>query len=195
MTGGPPPGQDRAMVDPILTEIEQRLWQELVAAATVRGHAWRTATLATVRPDGAPDARTVVLREVDVAERRLIFYTDTRSPKVAQIAQRPEGVVVMWSPALGWQLRLRVALEVQRGGLAVLSRWAKVKMTPGVFDYLSPVPPGSPLERPAPERGDREHFGLVEARVTELDWLDLNTEGQRRARFGPERHQATWLAP
>ena len=174
---------------------EAAAWAELAAAVRDREHAWRQAALATLDPDLGPCVRTVVLREADAAARELLIYTDTRSPKVAQIAQRPEGVVVMWSPALGWQLRLRVALEVQRGGLAVLSRWAKVKMTPGVFDYLSPVPPGSPLERPAPERGDREHFGLVEARVTELDWLDLNTQGQRRARFGPERHQATWLAP
>jgi pyridoxine/pyridoxamine 5'-phosphate oxidase len=40
-------------------------------------------SLATVSPDGLPDARTVVLREVDPDQERLVFFTDARSPKVA----------------------------------------------------------------------------------------------------------------
>lgn len=182
------------MGDDTLHTVEDRLWQELQRAPQ-RGHPWRLCTLATVTPDGLPDARSVVLRQVDPAERELCFFTDTRSPKVAQIARQPRGVVVMWSAELGWQVRLSVQLEVLDSGLAVLSHWTRLKLTPAVFDYLSPVPPGSPLERPSAERGDREHFGVVCARVLSIDWLDLNTNGQRRARFGPEPGAATWLQP
>lgn len=176
-----------------LDEIETALWQELRAAAERRDHPWRTATLITRGLDGEPDARTVVLRQVDPAERELQIFTDSRSPKARQILAHPRGTLVMWSPALGWQLRLKVALALQTDGLAVLSHWARLKMTPAQFDYLSPVPPGSPLAQPCAERGVREHFAVIQARVTEVDWLDLNRDGQRRAHFGSG--PAQWLAP
>lgn len=187
-------GHHGTMSNDELGQIEQRIWRELQAAGE-RGHPWRLMTLATVTPDGGPDARSVVLRRVDAEHRELYFYTDTRSPKVGQIAAHPKGAIVMWSPALGWQLRIQVDMEVMSSGLAVLSAWAQVKLTPAVFDYLSPVPPGSPLSRPSPERGSREHFAVVCCRVRSIDWLDLNTDGQRRARFGPSAGEAVWLQP
>jgi len=101
--------------------------------------------------------------------------------------------VVAWSPELGWQLRMTVRLEVETSGLAVSSRWARLKMTPAAQDYLSPLPPGSPLAHPAPERGSREHFALVTARVERIDWLDLATAGHRRAIF--EASGARWVQP
>lgn len=172
--------------------VQAAVWSNLADAATERGHPWRHAVLATT--DGAvADARTVVLREVDVAARRLVVYTDARSPKVAQIEAHPLGSMVLYSDPLGWQLRLAVRLQIETTGLAVWSRWAKLKMTPAAHDFLSPLPPGSPLDRPAPERGTREFFAVMTAEVLAVDWLELHAEGHRRARFDDEG--ARWLAP
>lgn len=179
---------------PSLAEIEARLWQELAQAARDKGHAWRTAVLATVTAEGEADARSVVIREVHVEQRDLVFFTDARSPKVAQMALRPQGVLMMWSPALGWQLRLTVGLTIATSGLAVSSHWARLKMTPATFDYLSPLPPGAEIAHPTPERGTREHFAVVTARVQAIDWLDLRREGQRRARFSSTA-RPRWLQP
>ena len=99
----------------------------------------------------------------------------------------------MWSRALAWQLRLAVRLEVTRTGLSASSRWARLKMTPAAHDYLSPLPPGSAIDEPLPERGSRAHFALVVAHVQAIDWLELHDEGQRRARF--DAAGACWLAP
>lgn len=177
-----------------LSEIEAAIWQELGRASAQRGHPWRVATLATVTADGEADGRSVVIRQVDAAERELVFFTDARSPKVRQIGQRSGGVLVMWSAELGWQLRIQAVLEVETAGLAVSSHWARLKMRPGRFDYLSPLPPGTPLERPTPARGERAHFAVVTARVQRIDWLDLGTDGQRRASFGAPG-DAGWLQP
>ena len=117
------------MNDDVLAQVEQAIWQALQAAGE-RGHPWRLMTLATVTPDGLPDARNVVLRRVAPEQRELYFYTDARSPKVRQITEQPRGVLVMWSPPLGWQLRLQVEMTVMTSGLAVLSAWAQVKMSP-----------------------------------------------------------------
>jgi hypothetical protein len=175
-----------------LDAIEARVWAELAAAPQDKQHGWRLAVLATVDGDHA-DARSVVLRDVDAASRSLVFYTDARSPKVRQFEAHPHGTVVLWSQPLGWQLRLRVSLALEASGLAVSSRWARLKMTPAAHDYLSPLPPGSPLERPQVERGSREHFAVVTATIASIDWLELHPEGQRRALFDAGGRR--WLAP
>ncbi len=178
-----------------LALIETQLWQELQRAAGQAGHEWRTMALATVE-DNVAQARTVVLREVDSAARELVFFTDARSPKVAQIQTQPVGTLLCWSSRIGWQLRLRVHLEVQTAGLKVSSRWARLKLTPAAQDYLSPLPPGSAraqAARPEPERGSRNHFAVVTAHVQAIDWLELHADGHRRACFGPAGAQ--WLQP
>ena len=67
------------------------------------------------------DARTVVLREIDERQRALLIYTDERAGKVHQLLRQPHGTLVMWSPALGWQLRCRVRLVIEMSGLAASS--------------------------------------------------------------------------
>src|SRR5690349_17434654 len=93
-----------------LATIEARVWAELTHAADTRGHGWRTPVLATVGGSAGCDARVVVLREVQADQRELVFYTDARSPKAAQIEANPAAVMVMWSAELGWQLRVAVTL-------------------------------------------------------------------------------------
>jgi hypothetical protein len=177
-----------------LPAIAAEIWEQLAAAVQDRGHAWRTPVLATT--DGTvADARTVILREVDARTRRLLFYTDQRSAKVAQLLSHPEATLVMWSPALRWQLRCRVRLGLEDDGLAVSSRWAHVKLSPAAQDYLSPLPPGAALHQAAPTHDavQRAHFSVVVAQVTAIDWLELHAEGHRRARF--EDDTACWLQP
>jgi pyridoxamine 5'-phosphate oxidase len=176
-----------------LAAIQARLWAELALAAQTRGHGWRTPVLATVGGSAGCDARVVVLREADADQRELVFYTDARSPKAAQITNHPTAVMVMWSAELGWQLRLGVQLSLETSGLAVSSRWARLKMTPAAQDYLSPLAPGSPLAHPAPERGTRENFALVIATVQTIDWLSLDPAGHRRAIF--DAAGARWVQP
>ncbi len=182
-----------------LPEIESALWRELSRAVRDRHHAWRLAVLATVsaQADGVqPEARTVVLRDCDRDARTLLVYTDARSAKVHQAERRPQGVLVLWSAALGWQLRLNVALVLHTSGLQVSSRWAQLQLTPAAQDYLSPLPPGTPLAgEPAatPDRDSRSHFAVLECRVQSTDWLELHRDGHRRARFDADG--ARWLVP
>lgn len=69
-------------------EIRQRIWRELGRASLDRHHAWRTPVLATTACDGNANARTVVLRRADASLGTLLFFTDQRSGKVADIAHR-----------------------------------------------------------------------------------------------------------
>ena len=175
-----------------LPEIERCVWAELAKAPRDKAHPWRMAVLATT--DGNEGhGRSVVLRDVDATHRTLVFYADSRSPKVDQIGKHPRGTMVLWWPERGWQLRLRVQLSVETAGLTVSSRWARLKMTPGAHDYLSPLPPGSAIDQPLPERGTREFFGVVTASVSAVDWLELHASGHRRASFDADGRR--WLVP
>ena len=178
-----------------LEAIEAAVLRELGAAVHHKSHPWRVGVLATTDGD-IGDARSVVLREWDETQRTLLIYTDARSPKVEQLSAHPLGTLVLWSERLGWQLRLRVKLELQTAGLAVSSRWARLKMTPAAHDYLSPLPPGTAMEHrhgPPPVRESRSHFAVMVARVQAVDWLELHADGHRRARF--DSRGARWVAP
>jgi hypothetical protein len=188
-----------------LEAIEQRIWSELGIAAQHRvgngpAHEWRTVVLATLDGD-TPDARTLILREVDARERQLVFYTDARSPKVRQIEQQPVGALMCWSRELDWQLRMQVRLAVLTSGLAVSSRWARLQSTRAAEDYLATHPPGHRLgdeDAPVPLRpeidlGTRSHFAMITALVDEIDWLELHSDGHRRALFA--NGETHWVQP
>lgn len=178
-----------------LPEIEAAVWAELQRCTQVHEHAWRAMVLATVDEQGAPDARTVIVRECDAAARELVFYTDARSPKAAALRREPRACLVAWSRVLGWQLRLHVRVDIETDGLAVSSRWARLKLTPAAQDYLSPLAPGSALDAPsaAPALENRDHFAVAHALVQAIDWTELHADGHRRARF--EAGAARWLQP
>ncbi len=180
-----------------LAEIEASVWRELSRAAEDRDHEWRTPVLATVALDAngeaAPDARTVVVREVDIQARELMIYSDARAQKVGQLTAQPSGMLVFWSKTLGWQLRARVVCLVEDNGLAVSSRWARIKLSSAAQDYLSPLAPGMQIGTQAPVLDRREHFALLRSRIAAIDWLELHPDGPRRARF--VEGASDWLQP
>jgi len=175
-----------------LEQIESACWREIELAARDRQHPWRVMALATASTDGA-DARLVVLRDTRAAARELIFYTDDRSPKIRQAQTQPKGTLLLWSAPLAWQLRLRVTLGVASDGLDVSSRWARLRLTPAASDYLAPLAPGTPLAAPGRERGARDYFAVVVAKVDAMDWLELHPQGHRRAHF--DLDGARWVQP
>src|SRR4051812_21579125 len=105
-----------------LDAIEAAVWIELSRAPRDKAHAWRTPVLASVDGSVSPpraDARTVVLREVDEPNRRLVFFTDSRSPKAAQIVAHPDATLVFWSAAMNWQLRCAAQLSIDGDSASV----------------------------------------------------------------------------
>ena len=179
-----------------LPEIEAALWQELTRATHDRHHEWRTTVLATVCQRGdalAADARNVVLREVNADAKELLVYTDARAAKAMQLREHPRGSLVMWSRRLGWQLRCDARLTIEDEGLAVSSRWEALKLSPAAQDYLSPLPPGTPLDATPAALSERACFAVITARVESIDWLELHRDGPRRALFSGAAAQ--WLQP
>jgi general stress protein 26 len=186
-------------------EIATQVWVQLQRASVDRHHEWRTPVLASVGLDGSVQARTVVLRRADIDAKRLVFYSDRRSPKVLELKANPAATLVFWSRRLSWQVRAQVNAEILEAGPLVDSAWASVAQSPAAGDYLSLAAPGTALKSvpvipPQPEasgpshlhRGPH-HLAIVCADVLSIDWLELSRAGHRRARLTAGASQ--WLVP
>lgn len=185
-------------------DIRKRVWMELARAALDRHHEWRTPVLATLGLDGAPNARTVVLRHTDATLRTLDFYTDSRSPKIAELAAQPQATLLFWSTRLNWQLRARVNIKALTSGQEVEAVWAKLKQSRAAGDYLTVAAPGDKLSaadaKPfcedaaaAAATNSQHHLAILKAQVDEIDWLELSRNGHRRAKLSPTAWE--WLTP
>jgi hypothetical protein len=186
-----------------LDDLCQRLWIELGVAAGQVGNPWRCPVLSTVSPAG-PEARVVVLRSVDPAARELTAHSDLRASKVGQLRADDRSVWVFYDPLARVQMRARCRVTVHDSDGRTQEAWRR---TPVVnrMNYLQRHPPGEVITAPSVgwenRLEDRPEFGLLVARVEELDALWLKETGHLRARFtwmetvGGTRWHGDWIAP
>ncbi|MHB1065577.1 MAG: pyridoxamine 5'-phosphate oxidase [Georgenia sp.] len=86
------------------TPLEQvRAWLDDARREGVADHL--EVTLATVDDQGHPDARVVVIRDID--ERGLTFLSDNRARKGRQLAVQPRAAMSVHWPALKRHVRIR----------------------------------------------------------------------------------------
>lgn len=174
-------------------DLQRHIWMQLQRAAFDKFHEWHTPALATVDAQGAPQVRTVVLRQVDVMAQQLVFFTDKRSAKLAQVQAQPLGALLFWSTRLKWQLRVQVKISALTSGARVDSAWADLAQSPAAADYLSTTAPGSPLHPSDAGSSNAPQLAVLVAEVLEIDWLELARTGHRRARIVQQAFD--WLAP
>jgi pyridoxamine 5'-phosphate oxidase len=193
-----------------LEEILQDCWHRLINGAISAKHPFHCPSIATANGD-LPEIRTVVLRKVLPEERSLIFHTDYRSPKINQIKTNNTIAWLFYDARARIQLRLKTRATIHYHDEIALSRWNDSKLESRKC-YLVVTAPSTMAESPSdglPEDLDRvslteesvtpgyDNFAVVRNKVMEIDWLYLNHDGHRRARFllgdkGVDQH---WLIP
>lgn len=174
-------------------------------------HAFHTPVLATNGADGFPAARTVVLRGFDPQQRTLIFHTDRRSTKVAELSADPRVAVVFYDAKGKIQLRAAGTAAVHTGDDVSKAAWERLSAWSRRC-YLG-APPGTPSHEPTsglpadlehreplPTEADGGASNLVVVRVqmSRLDWLYLAAHGHRRAALAwgdDDCMRAEWLTP
>ncbi|WP_295880554.1 pyridoxamine 5'-phosphate oxidase family protein [uncultured Thiohalocapsa sp.] len=182
-----------------------QVWQRLGRGAADRRSGFHTVQLASIGLDGTPRVRTVVLRGVDRAARQLRVHTDRRSPKFAELAERPPVEVCAYDPRSKIQIRVRGRADLATAEAAD-APWAATQ--PGSRAcYRAPAAPGAPVDDPrlldpapappADAEAGREHFSVVLVTLAHIDWLYLAARGHRRACFEwhEGRWRGAWLAP
>ena len=185
-------------------------WEQLARGAADRRSPLNTPALATRTTDGAPRARTVILRAVDAGRRELTVYTDARSAKAGAIHSDPRVALHAYHHRLGFQLRITGVARIHAGDDIARAAWERLRPASRIA-YLGSAP-GSQAPGPTAGGADRfrerapgaedlaegfRRFAVLRVRSDALDWLYLHRAGNRRALFrwpgGVLR--AAWLHP
>lgn len=182
-----------------LENLQADIWAQLQRASVDKHHEWRSPVLVTngliinAEPSW-PDARTIILRAVNINTKQLTFYTDSRSPKVAQLQANNNAMLVFWSKRLNWQLRVKVTITVITEGEQLQKTWQKVSQSPSAGDYLSAQTPGELLNKTSLQNtSQKSHFAMLLADVIDIDWLALSRDGHQRGRI--DNHGMQQLVP
>ena len=166
--------------------------------------------LGTAAEEGC-SLRTVILRQVNVLERILVFHTDARSPKVQEIINHPQTSWLFYHPKNKVQLRISGHATLHTHDPHADRQWADTRIT-SRLNYCASHPPGTPLDKPSSGLPDfllnklptlfetemgRKNFMAITAHIYSIDWLMLKITGNRRARFEWDKDElhATWLVP
>ncbi len=168
-----------------------------------RRHAFHTPSLASIGQDGAPQARTVVLRGFDAATRRLRFHTDARSAKVAEFVADPRAALHLYDASAQIQLRLAGSISLHAEDSVAEIAWASSRpMSRMIYALPSGAGPGTPLDAPQPAPKDpeagRPHFRVLVLSMARLEWLWLAAAGHQRACYDWDEtgaSRACWLVP
>lgn len=188
------------------------VWKDmLVSGVSDRVHPFKKPILTTMGPDGAPKARTVILRDAQIDDRSVRLHTDARSGKVSEIGRNPNVMLAFYDPSQEIQIQISGAAIVHRNDAYADAAWAGAAPS-SRRAYLAEIVPGTPLSAPASglpsdvegiipseERleAGRSNFAAVQLVFDQVDWLFLSPNGNRRARFTFESKTwlGTWLAP
>jgi len=126
------------MADPLALLLHDR------TAALAEGDPWANlCVLATIADDGAPEARVLVLRDVDGA---LGVFVNGTSPKVRELENSREATVLTYLSSIGVQYRLRAELSPMPSHI-VHDSWHLRPDIPKVMDwvYATRAPQSSPV--------------------------------------------------
>ena len=192
------------MATPSLTDTLDHAWACMNAGAGPGKSRFSMVQVATVGADGAPRARTVVIRSADAAMRQIAFHTDRRSPKVRELRNDPRVTVIGYDMEAGRQVRIEGVARLHIGDSEALDAWSASRAETRV-NYQSETAPGEEIARPgdagaAPSadcKAGFSHFCRVVVEVGKIDWLDLATDGHRRAChvWTGESWDSAWVAP
>ena len=153
--------------------------------------------------EGIAQLRTVVLRSADPDTRILSCHTDSRSPKVIQLAEDSRFSWHFYDRDAKIQLRAYGNAWTHQGDTLASQRWQDGAWRSAQC-YRTPLAPGEPcseadldINAPVDRATGEEHFVVLACEIDQFDWLFLRVEGHRRARFLWEagQWQGSWIAP
>ena len=190
-----------------LSDVYRGIWEHLIAGVRDDSHPFAQLQAATCGLDGSPNIRTVALRRVSEPEKLIVFHTDLRSPKLAELGNNPRIALLALDPSRKLQARVFGTARVLRDGPIRADAWNSSSDRDLIL-YRTSLAPGTPINQPDDAFGETHpvagpdegfaHFCVVEVAVARIDWLD-ESAAQRpvRARFELDGDAWTsdWVAP
>lgn len=192
-----------------LEDFSDQCWRLLLNGSLKKDDPMRLPVLGTVH-EGTPHLRTVVLRKVDVAHRRLIFYTDIRSAKGTHLRQHPQLTCLFYHPKKQLQIRTEGTVHLHHQDELATLHWDHIPIF-GRKTYAALQAPGTPIDGATdglPDFWNNEmdvikseyafaNFAVIICTVEKMEGLLLHSEGHQRAQFtwAKGQWQSTWLIP
>ncbi|RPE01354.1 pyridoxamine-phosphate oxidase [Candidatus Pantoea deserta] len=162
-----------------LDEIDNDCWTALENGAKEPECGFHFLTVASVDQQGKPQARTMVLRDVDRVNRTLEIHTDMRSPKWRALGVNQDVTVLGYCNKI--QLRLQGTAELHAAHSEVAAN-AWQRLSPRTQQTYAGGAPGSDTAISSGDKGDPENnFGVMLIRISLLDWCQLARENNQRA--------------
>lgn len=170
-------------------------WHCLARGVTDPLAAARHPVLATVSPEGRPEARTVVLRGADRATGRVELHTDGGSSKIASLRASPHAQLMVWDDAPMLQIRLSTAVEM-RSGTAVAREWTRIPDGSRMAYGAAPTP-GTPIPsaHDYAKLADFDAFTVLICHIAELELMQLSGRHRRAVFKALDGWQGQWLVP
>jgi pyridoxamine 5'-phosphate oxidase len=91
------------------------VWLRLIRGVRDRHAPTRCPRLATVTPDGRPQARTVVVRATDKPAGTLDMHSDIQSAKVQELRATAFAALDVWDASAHLQMRLEARVTILTG--------------------------------------------------------------------------------
>ena len=205
---------DTILIDGInydLVGLEKDVWMRLLNGSLKYKDALHNPVVANINQHGV-NIRTVVLRTVNITNKQLAFHTDIRSGKWNELQQHNNISWLFYDAPGKIQIRLSGTATLHQDDEVAEKAWTASTMSSRKI-YLgetrpsaiaaSPVsglPAAFEANDPTPKESNagRKNFGVVNTTVTWMEWLWLNSKGQRRAGFKyfeDKSFSAEWLIP
>ncbi|WAC24472.1 flavin-binding protein [Blastomonas sp. SL216] len=196
-----------------LDAVRADIFRRLGRAAKDRRSAMHTPVVGTVRADGTPSQRVMVLRAFDPATATLRFHTDARAAKVDELRDGAPISVLAYDPGAKRQFRLSGTGFIDAAGETADRAWSASTLFARRC-YLADPAPGTVSEHPmsglaadiegrkpddeAEVAPGRANFAVLLATIDSIEFLHLAHTGHRRAIFrlsADGTWQGEWLVP
>ncbi|MDI6400647.1 pyridoxamine 5'-phosphate oxidase family protein [Balneolaceae bacterium ANBcel3] len=177
------------MIQPF-EEVYEDIWRSLKESVKKKSHPFRYPTVAT-RHKEVVLQRMVVLRNLFISSRTLLFHTDKRSRKVLDIKEYPWISMLFYDPNRRIQLQLEGEATLHEVGSELHNdEWMDTTM-PERLRYSRINSPGTPLDsteeaqegNTLDEARAKKNLVVVSLETELMDWLNLHPEGERRILF------------
>ncbi|MEL6498117.1 MAG: pyridoxamine 5'-phosphate oxidase family protein [Planctomycetota bacterium] len=180
-----------------LDDVLETLWTELEIGAAKAKHGFHQPVVATVRPDGTPTARTVVLRRCDREAGIVSCHTDARAPKLDHLQCTPSAAWCFYDKGRRVQVRAQGLMTVHTDDDIADEHWSRSPVRSRRC-YLAPATPGTIADNPSanlppdlldrepsPQESEagRENFAVLRCTIESFDYLELHHAGHARASF------------
>ncbi len=194
-----------------LSEIEKDCWLRLLNGSLRNKEPFHNPVVANIKGN-LPVSRTVVLRKVITAEKKLFLHTDARSDKWNDLQLNENTSWLFYDAAARLQIRAGGKSILHHDDAIANTAWQNTS-TNSRKTYMGLISPSQKSDvptsglpehflktNPTMEESEvgRKNFAVVCTHVKWLEWLWLNSSGHKRAAFNylPDySFEATWLIP